>query len=208
MDTKELKIREYAELFASSEPVPGGGGVSSVIGALAAAAGEMVCSLTIGKKKYENIEPEIKGTAKRLADARVKLLELADRDAEAFEPLAAAYKDKTKSDAEMDLLYENAANAPLEVMKQVYSILDELKFLVENGSRLAVSDAACGLAYARAAIAGEIVNVKINTRCIKDDEIREEIDNAADALYKTGIEACDYLFDIVLKELSTGRELK
>lgn len=202
INTKELKISEYAEMFASNAPIPGGGGVSSVVAALAAAAGEMVCSLTLGKKKFESIEPEVKGSANRLKTAREKLLELADKDAEVFEPLAEAYKDKTKNDIEMDILYEKAASAPLEVMKTVYSILDEISFLAKNGSRLAISDAACAATYARAAIAGEMVNLKINTRCIKDEEIRKELESAGNAIYKTGLEACDKIYDYVLIELS------
>ena len=96
MDVRKKTIEEYLELFAGSAPVPGGGGVSSVVGALAAASGEMVCSLTLGKKKFENIEPEIKGIALKLGQTREKLLTLADKDAEVFEPLAEAYKDDTK----------------------------------------------------------------------------------------------------------------
>lgn len=199
MNTKELQIREYTEMFASSAPVPGGGGVSSVVGSLAAAAGEMVCSLSIGKKKFESIEPELKGIARRLEEARIKLLELADKDAEVFEPLAKAYADKTKPDAEMDMLYANAAGAPLEVMRTVFSILDEIQYVAENGSRLAVSDAACAAAYARAAISGEILNVKINTRCMKDEELRREIESEAEVIYRTALRTCDSIFDKVLE---------
>lgn len=201
MDVRKKTIEEYLDLFAGSAPVPGGGGVSSVIGALAAAAGEMVCSLTVGKKKYENIEPEIKGIARRLNEARNKLLTLSDRDAEAFEPLAAAYKDKTMTDAEMDALYENAAEVPLETMRCIFSILDEIDYLSVYGSRLAASDAACAAVYARAAIAGEILNVRINTKCIKNTEIKTEIEVEADALYKTGIKKCDLIFEKVMEGL-------
>ena len=56
METRKMTISEYADAFASQSPVPGGGGASAVVGALAAAAGEMVCSLTKGKKKYADIE--------------------------------------------------------------------------------------------------------------------------------------------------------
>lgn len=201
MNTKDLTINEYAAQFASRAPVPGGGGVSSIVGSFAAAAGEMVCSLTVGKKKYASIEPEVRGIAKRLKETREKLIELADKDAEVFEPLAAAYNDKARTDAELDTLYANAAGAPLEVMRAVYSILDEIQYLSENGSSLAVSDAACAAVYARAAISGELLNVKINTRCMKDAELRKEIESEADAIYKTGQQLCDKIFADVLEKL-------
>lgn len=199
MDVRKLTVEEYMDMFASKAPVPGGGGVCGVVGALAAAAGEMVCSLTLGKKKFESIEPEIKGVTKRLNEARQVLLSLADKDAEVFEPLAKSYKDKTKTDEEMDLLYANAAGVPLDIMRNVYSILDEFDYLAKNGSRLAVSDAACAAVYARAAISGEILNVRINTRCIKNPEIRAEIEGEANCLYENALRKCDEIFDEVLK---------
>ena len=199
MDVRKKTIEEYLELFAGSAPVPGGGGVSSVVGALAAASGEMVCSLTLGKKKFENIEPEIKGIALKLGQTREKLLTLADKDAEVFEPLAEAYKDDTKSEEEMDELYVTAAGVPLEVIRCVYSILEDIEFLADKGSRLAVSDAGCAAVYARAAISGEILNVRINTRCIKNSEIRSEIDDEADLLYQTAMKQCDQIFEKVMK---------
>ncbi|MDO4939562.1 MAG: cyclodeaminase/cyclohydrolase family protein [Lachnospiraceae bacterium] len=199
MDVRKLTVEEYLDKFAGSEPVPGGGGVCGVVGALAAAAGEMVCSLTIGKKKFENIEPEVRGIAMRLKEARENLISLADKDAEVFEPLAESYKDKTKTEAEMDMLYSNAAGVPLDIIKNVYSILDEFDYLADNASRLAISDAACAAVYARAAIAGEILNVKINTRCIKNAEIRYELEKEADLLYQNAMKKCDRIFDKVLK---------
>lgn len=201
MDVRKRTIEEYTDLFAGKDPVPGGGGVSSVIGALAAAAGEMVCSLTAGKKKFESIEPEINGIALRLNEARNRMLTLSDKDAEAFEPLAAAYRDPDKTDVEMDSLYANAAQVPLDVMRCVFTILDEIDYLADNGSRLAVSDAACAAVYARAAISGEILNVRINTKCIKNSEIRNEINKEADMLYDNGIKKCDLIFDKVMKGL-------
>lgn len=202
METSKMTISEYADAFASQSPVPGGGGASAVVGALAAAAGEMVCSLTEGKKKYADIEPEIKGIAKRLSEARKKLLELADRDAEAFEPLAAAYKASDISEEEMDMLYEQAASVPLEVMRTVFSIIDEIQFLAENGSRLAVSDAACAAVYAKAAIEGELLNVLINTKNIKNSEIREEIESEAKSTCEYAEKICDSIFRKVLEGMN------
>ena len=202
METREMKISEYVDAFVSKSPVLGGGGVSAVVGALAAAAGEMVCALTTGKEKYAGIEPEIRGIEKRLNEAGTKLLELADKDAEAFEPLAAAYKASDVSEEEMDMLYEQAASVPLEVMRTVYSIIDEIQFLAENGSRLAVSDAACAAVYARAAIEGELLTVLINTKNIKNSEIREEIESESKSICEFAEKTCDSIFRKVLEGMN------
>ncbi len=83
----EKKMTDFLEVLSSKEPVPGGGGASAAVGAFAAALGMMVANLTVGKKTYAAVEEEILGVRERLEKIRDQLVVLADRDAEAFEPL-------------------------------------------------------------------------------------------------------------------------
>ena len=198
MNTPNMSISEYLDAFASSVPVPGGGGVSAVIGATAAAAAQMVCSLTLGKKKFAPIEDEVNAIVERLEAARKRLLELADEDAKVFEPLAAAYADKSKTDDEMDELYITAASVPMETMKICANLADDIKFVAENGSKLARSDAGCAAEYAKAAVRCEILNVKINVNSIKNEAIRNTLNNEAEAVYKEAVDKLDKIFEGVL----------
>lgn len=198
MNTPNMSISEYLDAFASSAPVPGGGGVSAVIGATAAAAAQMVCSLTLGKKKFAPIEDEVNAIVERLEAARKRLLELADEDAKVFEPLAAAYTDKSKTDDEMDELYITAASVPMETMKICANLADDIKFVAENGSKLARSDAGCAAEYAKAAVRCEILNVKINVNSIKNEAKRNTLNNEAEAVYKEAVDKLDKIFEGVL----------
>ena len=82
---------EFAEILAAGTPVPGGGSAAALAGAVGTALGNMVGSLTTGKKKYAHVEDHMYALMEKAAELRVQLLELVDKDAEAFEPLAKAY---------------------------------------------------------------------------------------------------------------------
>jgi len=173
----------FTALIASTAPAPGGGGASALVGAVAAALGDMVGELTLGKPKYAEVEPEIKGAMKEAQELRVKLLELVDRDAQDFEPLAAAYaipKDEPGRDEELERCLRLAAQPPLEIFKCLIAVIELQKIFAEKGSKLMISDAATGAALARGALLGAAVNVKVNTKLMKDREYAEEINSYID----------------------------
>ena len=82
---------EFVEVLASKAPVPGGGGASALVGAVGTALGNMVGSLTVGKKKYADVEEEMYQLKAKADQLQADLLRLIERDAEVFEPLAKAY---------------------------------------------------------------------------------------------------------------------
>ena len=87
----EKKFTDFTEELSSAKPVPGGGGACAAVGAFAAALGMMVANLTAGKKRYADVEEEVMEILARLKTTRNELIILADKDAEAFEPLSKAY---------------------------------------------------------------------------------------------------------------------
>ena len=114
MKFKDMTVSAFAEALASKAPVPGGGGVSALVGALGASLASMVGNLTSGKKKYAQYEGEIQSILTKAEELRVLLLALADADAEAFEPLSRAYsipKDAPDRTAVMDAALRTAAQA-------------------------------------------------------------------------------------------------
>ena len=114
----------FVEELASAAPTPGGGGASAYCGALACALTSMVGNLTVGKKTYAQVESEVYMRLEKLADLRGRLLSLVGADAEAFGPLAAAYrmpKDTpeqlaAKQAAIQDALV-GATEVPLDIMR-------------------------------------------------------------------------------------------
>ena len=82
---------EFVEVLSSKAPVPGGGGASALVGAVGTALGNMVGSLTVGKKKYADVEDEMWELKKKCDQLQKDFLHLIERDAEVFEPLSKAY---------------------------------------------------------------------------------------------------------------------
>ena len=183
----EQKTTDFLEVLSSAAPVPGGGGASAAVGAFASALGMMVANLTIGKKKYADVEAEIIERKERLLVLQKKLIELTDKDAEAFEPLSKAYglPKETKEQIEekervMEKALYEASMVPLEIMKTVSEVMDELKALGEKGSRIAISDVGVAVLFARAALEGASLNIYINTRLMKDREQAERLNRESD----------------------------
>ena len=133
------------------------------------------------------MEAEIIERKERLLVLQKKLIELTDKDAEAFEPLSKAYglPKETKEQIEekervMEKALYEASIVPLEIMKTVSEVMDELKALGEKGSRIAISDVGVAVLFARAALEGASLNIYINTRLMKDREQAERLNRESD----------------------------
>ena len=175
--------------MSSSAPVPGGGGASAAVGAFASALGMMVTNLTIGKKKYIGVEAEMEDIRSRLEALQQELVGLTDRDAEAFEPLSRAYglpketeEQRIEKERVMEKALYEASVVPLQIMKTVFRVMEDLEVLGEKGSRLAVSDVGVAVLFARAALEGASLNIYINTRLMKNREQAEQLNQESDEL--------------------------
>lgn len=182
---KELKINDFAEQLASNAPVPGGGGASALVGAVGVALGNMVGSLTVGKKKYADVEEEIIALNEKAAVLREEFLTLMEKDAEVFEPLSKAYsipKDDPARDEVMAVVLKQASEVPLEIMRKCCEAIDLIEVYAQKGSVIAVSDAGCGTAICKAALESAALNVYINTKSMKDRELAETMNAEVDIM--------------------------
>ena len=213
MQAEYTTCREFVNELCSSAPTPGGGGASALCGAIAAALGGMVASLTIGKKKYAEVEPMMIELQSRLNKIQDEMLGLIDEDAEAFKPLSQAYK-LPKETAE-DIAYRedvlekclaDACQVPIKIMEKCCEAMDAVAVLAEHGSQMAVSDAAAGMILCKAALKAASLNVFINTKSMKN---RLEADSfnakAREMLYIYESKA-DGTYEKVLKELTTTKK--
>ena len=110
---KSQTCEDFIEVLASKAAVPGGGGASALAGAIGIALGNMVGSLTVGKKTYADVEEEIIECKKQADEIAKEFLELMDKDAEAFEPLSKAYglpKSTPEELAKKEEIMEEALN--------------------------------------------------------------------------------------------------
>jgi methylenetetrahydrofolate dehydrogenase (NADP+)/methenyltetrahydrofolate cyclohydrolase len=200
---------DFAEALASKAPVPGGGGASALVGALSAALGSMVGNLTVGRKKYAAVETDIYAMLEKLNPLRERLLALVDEDAEAFEPLAAAYaipKDSPERGTVMEDALTKACSAPLEMMLcccEVISLLDEM---LEKGSAMLVSDVGVGAVCGKAALIGASMNIFINTRSMADKHVAESFEKKADDMLVTYCALADRISAEVTRRIRKDTE--
>ena len=190
MKLQDLTIKEFLEKTYGKEPVPGGGSVSALCGALAASLGEMVTALTIGRKKYLSVEEEMLQYAPQMELARRKFLDFIDEDAEAYQLVFNAFKLPKETDEEQKIRNEEiqkatlqAALVPLRVAETAVAIMGTIFEIGSKGNRNAVTDACVAMMCARTAAWGAILNVRINLTGLDDKEKAQELENRCMALH-------------------------
>ena len=200
----DKSLKEFSELAASKAPVPGGGGVSGLVGSLAASLGEMVTNLTYGKAKYIQYTSEIVDIRKELELLRSNLLDCINLDAQAFEPLSKVYsmKDDPDYDIKMEECLKNAAKPPLLILKYCTRIIDLDERLAVIGSKISVSDVATSVMLAHGAMYGGYVNVLVNTRLMKDREYADNLTKEAASLLDEFSPRALNCYDDVCKRLT------
>jgi len=186
---KNLTLKEFADVVASNEPVPGGGSVAAVCGTLSAALSEMVARLTIGKKKYAEHEEEMSEIKEKAFILRNKLVDFIEKDSIAYNKVMEAYKlpketdeEKSERKAAIEEGSKLAASVPLEVAQSSYEILPLAEAVVIRGNSNAVTDGLVAAMLARTAVLSAILNVRINLDSIDDEEFVREYRGKADEL--------------------------
>lgn len=183
----ELTIKDFISKVISNDPVPGGGSVSALNGALAAALSAMVANLTVGRKKYAEVNDLMQELSSRFEKLSQKLIEDVDRDSDAYNRVFAAFKLPKETDEEKQFRSEAiqqetkyAAQVPMEVARAVYEVLPQIDAIAQKGNSNAVTDVCVSMMCARTAILGALLNVRINLTSIKDEAfvnaMREEAD--------------------------------
>lgn len=185
----ELTIPQFLESTASNAPVPGGGSVSALCGALSSALGAMVCGLTLGRKKYAEHEPEIQRLIAAIQPKTDILTRAIALDSEAYDGVMQAYKlpkdtDEERSNraAAINAASIQAANVPMNVADNALGLLPLLARLAEIGNQNAITDVGVAAMCAQTAVLGACLNVRINLSSISDEAVttnlRERCDKA------------------------------
>ena len=189
MGFSTVQCDEFVTVLASKAPVPGGGGASALVGAVGTALGNMVGSLTVGKKKYADVEEEMWELKAKCDKLQAELLHLIERDAEVFEPLSKAYgmpreteEEKAEKARVMEIVLKEACSVPMEIMEKCCEAIDVIVEFAAKGSALAISDAGVGVIFCKAALQGASLNVFINTKSLKNREYAEELNAKAEAM--------------------------
>lgn len=172
-------LREVLRVAASSEPVPGGGSVSAIAGCFGAAMVSMVANLTIGKKKYRDVEGQAVVIRDRALSLMNRLEALVDEDMTSFQRFMDVYKmprETPEQEHTRALLMEEALKAstetPLRIARACLEGLELAAEIASIGSKMAISDAGVAANLLGAALESALLNVDINLPSIKDEEFK------------------------------------
>lgn len=194
---KDMGLKEFIAQTASNEPVPGGGSIAALSGSIAASLAEMVANLTIGKKKYVEVEEEMKVVQVKLEKLRFEFLEMIDKDANSFDLVMQAFKLAKETDEEKAIRTQKiqeglkvAALSPLEIARKAFEMMELCEVVVNKGNKNAVTDGMVAAMMARTSVLSAILNVRINLSSIKDEEF----------VLKIGKEINELEKEVVLKE--------
>ncbi|MBU0617848.1 MAG: cyclodeaminase/cyclohydrolase family protein [Planctomycetes bacterium] len=171
-----VSIEEFLDRLASDAPTPGGGAVAALTGALAASLGRMVCGLTAGKKKFADVEPQVRQIASRLTRAGLMLKRLIDEDAAAYAELSGAFKMEKSDPRRKGWVAETAglaAAVPLQTVAVSRQVLGDLRRLEPIGNPNLRPDVEAGIHLVRAAMHAAAANVRVNLPLLPEAQARK-----------------------------------
>lgn len=177
-----MTVDGFLEVLGSDAATPGGGAAGAIAGATGAALIAMVGRLTVGKPGFEDVDQRMSALVERADAARVAFLDLADRDAHAFDDVMAAFKmpkgtddEKTARTAAIQAGYEGAASVPLEIAQAAVDLMPFAEDATAVGNPHAASDGVSGAAHLYCAALCAIANVEINAASLKDQARRSAL---------------------------------
>lgn len=201
----DLTVDQFVDDVSSKKPAPGGGSVSAVGGAFAAALGAMVANLSIGKEKYQEAEFELIEALNSLEAIKMRLKGYVDEDTNAFNTLMKAFRipkdDEEYRKKKIQDASKYATQIPLDVALDSFEALAHIKVVAEKGNKNAITDAGVAALFAEAAVRGALLNVKINLLSIKDDAFKELVSSKMQQLETNVDSRKNAILNIVNQEL-------
>lgn len=188
---ENMSLKRFLEDLSSGSPTPGGGAASALVGSIAASLSSMVANLTIGKKKYQDVESEMKQIVTEAVRLRDELLSIVDEDVEVFNKIMDALKLPKETDEQIKVRKERieaaskeACEVPLKTAKLCLEVMKLSLKVTEKGNRNAISDGACSAYFAHSALLGATVNIRINLKNISDENYKKLIQENMQNLIK------------------------
>ena len=204
----EQPVTQFLDELASSAATPGGGSAAAIMGALGAALVSMVCNLTIGKKNYAEVEPEMRSVLHDAEALRQRLADMVAEDIAAFNGLMAAYglpklsdEDKAARGAAIQHALRAATEAPLACARACAEVIKLSMRAAEVGNRNVISDAGVGALAAQAALRSAALNVDINVPSLQDQAFAQACRDEMDALLASAVPLSEQAIALVKSKL-------
>lgn len=208
MKLAEMQVTEFVNLMASDAPAPGGGSAAALEGAVGAALTAMVCALTVGKKKYADVQELAVESQKKAEELKARFVDVMNRDTEAFNAVSAVFampkdtdEQKAARKAAMQEALKGCTKTPFEMMQLACETLELTRSLVGRLNASAASDLGCSALSLRAAIQGAWLNVLINISGINDEAFAAEYRKNGEALLAKALPLADEIYAEILKTM-------
>jgi formiminotetrahydrofolate cyclodeaminase len=206
---KDTEIEPFLDALASNSATPGGGSAAAIIGAMGAALVSMICNLTIGKKKYAEVEAELKGVLAKAEKLRRRLTGMIEDDVQAFDAVMAAYGMAKETDADkaargeaIQAALKQATDVPLRCCHAAREVIDLAAIASDKGNLNVISDAGVGALAAYAALRSAALNVFTNAKMITDRTFAEAKLKEVDELLAGAEVATEKAYGVVKSKLS------
>ena len=204
----DLSVIKFLDKVASNDPIPGGGSIAALNGAIASSLAAMVAGLTIGKKGYEEQSGLMESIQSVAVHHKETFVVDVDRDSEAYDKVFACFKmpkdtpeEKSARSQAIQEATKFAAEVPMSVARRAYALMDSIVEVARKGNSNAVTDACVAMMSARSAVLGALMNVRINLGSLKDLEYVKKMQSEADELEKKACTKEKNLLDEISQKL-------
>lgn len=208
MKLAELSVNEFVNVLWSDAPAPGGGSASALAGSVGIGLAGMVAHLTVGKEKYKDNEEVMKEIIKESNKIKILMLELIDKDTEAFNSVTAVFKmpkdteeEKATRKAAMQEALKLSVKVPFEVMEKSLNSLEVAEKALAGFNANAASDLGVGALNLKSSVQGAWLNVLINLSGINDDEFVKEYKQKGSEIIEKALPLADKIYNTVLNSL-------
>ncbi|MES1226392.1 MAG: glutamate formimidoyltransferase, partial [Bacteroidota bacterium] len=203
-----MTLSDFADETASESPAPGGGSISAYMGTLGASLATMVANLSSHKKGWDDRWEEFSQWAEKGEYYKSELLKLVDADTKAFNGIMQAFglpksteEEKTTRNNAIQGATKFAIEIPFKVMELAYASMEVIKAMAETGNPNSVSDAGVAALYARSAVMGAFMNVRINAKDFGDKKFVETIVSRGREIENKALNLEKEILEIVNKEI-------
>jgi glutamate formiminotransferase/formiminotetrahydrofolate cyclodeaminase len=167
--------RPLLDAVAEATPTPGGGSVSALAAAQAAALGAMVAGLSRKKKSQAAHAEALSEALEAMRRAGEEFTRAIDEDAASYDAVLAAYKlpqgdaaETSKRAAAIESAMRGAAEVPLRVAQGAVALWERLGQLQAISAASMSSDLKVARLMSTAAAQGALENVEINIASLAD----------------------------------------
>jgi glutamate formiminotransferase/formiminotetrahydrofolate cyclodeaminase len=201
-----MSVRAFIEEVAGRSIAPGGGSVAAAVAAMGAGLGAMVAKLTLGVRRFEAVDADMRRLIPPLHEAAMALISMIDADTDAFADYVAALKlpETTEEEnqyrtAQLQQGLKKAIEVPLSVMALGDKAWDAMIGVAQDGNIASRSDLEMGARALEVGIWGAYRTLVNNMDDIHDTQYRKKIMEKADAMRDRAVERCQKMLDILGK---------